>query len=125
MLSFLKICFHISQPTEDNPEDLQRQTSFMVTIRNGKKALSECMANMQNPVELQLDTEEEKNAHLKTSWKSIVSEISAMNSATAQMVTIKPIQIILCLTMLFFISFIVYYFFKHFLDTIIRNRKQP
>ena len=55
------------------------------------------MANMQNPVELQLDTEEEKNAHLKTSWKSIVSEISAMNSATAQMVTIKPIQIILCL----------------------------
>ena len=74
----------------------------MATIKNGKKALTSSMVNIEMCIELdddllaQLCTEEGRTSHLKTTKTNVVSLISAMNAATSKMVTHNPLTKLFC-----------------------------
>jgi hypothetical protein len=64
------------------------QKALMTTIQNGKKAISDSIANVQTPAELSgdLSSDKWKDSQMNSSKQNIVSNVSAMNAATAQMV---------------------------------------
>ena len=64
----------------------------MTTIQNGKKALVDSIGNIQTPAEISgdLSSEKWKDSQLNSTKQNVVSQVSAMNAATAQMV--KPIN---------------------------------
>ena len=66
----------------------QPQRALNTTIQNGKKAASDSIANLRNTAELtgDLSSQKWKDSQLDTSKQNIVSQVSAMNAATAQMV---------------------------------------
>ena len=66
------------------------QKALVTTIQNGKKAISDSISNVQTPAELSgdLSSEKWKDSQMNSSKQNILSNVSAMNAATAQMVII-------------------------------------
>ena len=61
---------------------------MVTTIQNGKKALTDSIANLQVPADLtgDLSSQKWKDSQLNSSKQNVVSQVAAMNAATAQMV---------------------------------------
>ena len=81
------------QAQKPKPVMLQpSQRALMTTIQNGKKALVDSIGNIQTPAEISgdLSSEKWKDSQLNSTKQNVVSQVSAMNAATAQMV--KPIN---------------------------------
>ena len=60
----------------------------MTTIQNGKKALIDSIATVGETAEINgdLSSDKWKNSQLNSSKQNVVSQVSAMNAATAQLV---------------------------------------
>ena len=64
---------------------------MVTTIQNGKKALTDSIANLQVPADLtgDLSSQKWKDSQLNSSKQNVVSQVAAMNAATAQMVIMQ------------------------------------
>ena len=62
----------------------------MTTIQNGKKALIDSIATVGEVAEINgdLSSDKWKNSQLNSSKENVASQVSAMNAATAQLVTL-------------------------------------
>ena len=60
----------------------------MTTIQNGKKALIDSIATVGETAEINgdLSSDKWKSSQLNSSKQNVVSQVSAMNAATAQLV---------------------------------------
>ena len=77
------------------------QRALMTTIQSGKRAIADSTHNLHTPAQLNGDINNEKwkDSQLNSSKQNVVSQVSAMNAATAQMVIIVTIS---CILELFF-----------------------
>ena len=67
------------------------QKALVTTIKNGKKAIADSIANVQTPAEISgdLSSDKWKDSQLNSSKQNVLSNVSAMNAATAQLVIIN------------------------------------